>query len=42
MVRPIPGEEVLPPSVLPVRLDPRGSALRSDSVLSHHPEHVPG
>ena len=28
--------------VLSVRLDPRGPALRGDSVLSHHTEHVPG
>ena len=42
MVRVVAGQEVLPPSVLSVRLDPRGPALRGDSVLSPHTEHVPG
>ena len=38
----LPGEEILPPPVLAVRLDPRGAALCCDPVLPHHPKHVPG
>ena len=38
----LPGEEILPPPVLAVRLDTRGAALCCDPVLPHHPKHVPG
>ena len=42
VVRAVPGEEVLPAPVLPVRLDPRGAAVRGQPVIPHHTEHVPG
>ena len=42
VVRAVPGEEVLPPPVLSVRLDPRGAAVRGQPVIPHHTEHVPG
>ena len=42
VVRAVPGEEVLPPPVFAVRLDPRGAAVRGQPVIPHHTEHVPG
>ena len=42
VVRAVPGEEVLPAPVLPVRLDPRGAAVRGQPVIPHHTEYVPG
>ena len=42
VVRAVSGEEVLPPPVLAVRLDPRGAAVRGQPVIPHHTEHVPG
>ena len=42
LVRPLIGQEVLPPPVLPVRLDPRGPAVCGHSELPDHPEHVRG
>ena len=36
------GEEILSAAVFSVCLDPCGSSVCGHSVLSHHPEHVPG